>query len=103
MHVGKSSGGWTFSFRGYRNAWDEPRISTYAEWRVFLADAVAKGHELRDEYGEAVTLEDFESLVESKRDARLNHTLYCREHHPDYARECWLDPDGHSFSSDEFS
>jgi hypothetical protein len=94
-HIGKSSAGWTFSFAGHR-----PEIMSYADWLRLLEE----GGEIRNEYGEQVTLDDFRALVESKRTEELNHTTYCREHHPEYAeRDCWLDEEGHSFSAGEWS
>lgn len=60
--------------------------------------------EIRNEYDEVFSLDEFRKLVESKRTAKLNHTIACRQDHPDYAaRDCWLDEEGNSFSKAEFS
>jgi hypothetical protein len=103
LHIGKSSGGWTFSFRGYRFSWDEPRLESYREWLVYLEAELAQGGEIRDEYDEVVSLDDFKRLVEEKESCPRNHTLYCRVEHPEHAKDCWLDSKGHSFTGTEFS
>lgn len=97
-HIGKSSGGWTFSF----HAIPEEGIESYADW---LRELELQPH-IEDEYGQPVTLEEFKQVVESKRNAENNHTTYCMNSIYDraYAREnCYLDPEGHSFSRGEFS
>ena len=50
----------------------------------------------------------FKKIVENKINEKYNHTTYCLnsdkpgDHR--YAEEnCWLDPEGHSFSKGEFS
>lgn len=98
-HIGKSSGGWTFSFRGYRADWDMPKIETYEHWLLAL-----QGERICDEYGEEISLADFQAMVESKKNEKFNHTIYCRREHPRHAeQDCWLDPEGHSFDAAEFS
>ncbi len=99
-HIGKSSGGWTFGFHGEKE-WDldlNPLgvVASLSDWKLRLE----KG-KIFDEYGVEISLEDFLKLVESKKDAKLNHTEYCREHHP--SEKCWLDDDGNSFAEGEFS
>lgn len=106
MHVGKSSWGWSFSFRGYRNEWDTPQITSYKDWLMYLEAALDSKEikcELRDEEGDLVDLEDFKRMVEEKRGGS-NHTIYCQTSHPEHAaRDCWLDEEGNSFSDCEFS
>jgi hypothetical protein len=97
LHIGKSSGGWTFSFHGT----DE--IRSYQDWLKVLPTG-----EIWNEYDEPVSLEEFQAMVEAKRGEKHNHTLYCRASAREWEREhgyseCWLDPDGHSFSSGTFS
>lgn len=104
LHIGKSSGGWTFSFRGYRSIYNHPHIRSYKEWLHFLNAEIANGSVIKDEYGDIVTISDFKNLVEAKRNEKYNHTIYCRDSHPEHAeRDCWLDDEGHSFSDHEFS
>lgn len=105
IHIGKSSAGWTFSFRGYRKDYEDRKITSYAEWLTFLTSNIG---EIRDEYGETISLEDFKKMVEAKRSAKYNHTTYClAATHPgdrQHALEsCWLDSEGNSFSESEFS
>lgn len=102
-HIGKSSGGWTFSFRGYRKAYEDDdiiEIKSYAEWLVLLQS----GGLIFDEYDREVSLADFKALVDAKRTEKLNHTIYCRVEYPAHAeRNCWLDEQGNSFDDNEFS
>jgi hypothetical protein len=98
VHIGKSSSGWTFSFHG------TDQIRSWTDWKAHLA----AGGEIRDEYGEVVSLEQFAALVERKRSAPSNHTTYCRASDTLWTREhgfrdCWLDEEGHSFSGGDFS
>ncbi len=101
-HIGKSSAGWQFSFRGYRDEYHEgvPEIRSYSCWLALLENS----GKIFNEYGEAMSLENFKSLVEMKRIEPGNHTLYCRVHHPEHAqRDCWIDGANNSFDSCEFS
>lgn len=94
VHIGKASAGWTFSFHGTEE------IRSWQEWREVLRS----GGEIRDEYGDVVSLERMEALVADRQHNDLNHTTYCQREHPDHARaDCWLDPEGHSFQRNEFS
>lgn len=79
IHIGKVSGGWSFSFRGYNI---EPgvmllslpqgmttevelnltmKIRSVADWKKFLAE---QGGTIVDEYGVPLSLEEFHTLVE---------------------------------------
>lgn len=100
VHIGKSSLGWTFSFHG-RDEGAEG-IESWADWRARLRE----GGRIMDEYGRAISFEEFAALVVSKHlSGRNNHTTYCRIHHPERAArsDVWLDPEGHSFSRGVFS
>ncbi|MEK6281897.1 MAG: hypothetical protein AABN95_16205 [Acidobacteriota bacterium] len=96
-HIGKSSAGWTFSFRGYREDYDVSKIETFEQWKLELAHA-----RIFDEYGKEITLTQFIALVDMKKGERFNHTTYCNTEHPDIDYN-WLDPEGHSFTGREFS
>ena len=105
VHIGKSSAGWTFSFHGERD--QNPDYNELGGVVASLDDWKRRIEELDgmiyDEYGEAITVEKFLALVESKRDSKLNHKTYCDELHPSFAGRNWLDGEGHSFSEGEFS
>lgn len=107
IHIGKSSFGWTFSFRGYKFPLfdDEPYAVHYEkDWLPYLENAIKNlCSKIRNEDGEEIGLDEFKHLVESKKSEENNHTLRCRESHSDHARDCWLDNDGHSFTGCEFS
>lgn len=98
LHIGKSSAGWTFSFQGYRADYHVPKIETYEQWLDML-----KEERIFDEYGEEITLAELKEIVEKKRSEPNNHTTYVEIHHPDHAKNCWLDGQGNSFTGVEFS
>lgn len=102
-HIGKSSHGWTFSFRGYRPlaySEDNTQIESYSEWQAWLRKNNAV---IKDECGLVITLGYFLALVEVKKTQPNNYTLYCQEHHKEHAaKDCWLDADGNSFTGNEF-
>ena len=105
-HLGKSSMGWTFSFQGFRNEYEQPDIICEADWRKTIGEALTAGGRIVDEYGDIIKEEDFWKLVESKRKEERNHTTYCRAEprHQDHGwNTCWLDELGNSFSEGEFS
>ena len=92
IHLGKSSGGWTFSFqynggRFYKNV---------KEMKAWL-----KGKKIEDEYGDTVSYKKFWEMVESKRKEKLSHASYMKKNHPTREGEYMID--GHSFSDCEFS
>lgn len=104
LHIGKSSFGWTFSFHGFRNEWDQPNIKSWADWKEYLKLRIDGTCAIVDEDGEFIALDTFFYLVESKKNNLLNHTIRCRVTHPEHAeRDCWLDDEGNSFSAGEFS
>lgn len=101
LHIGKFSGGWSFSFRGHKD--HHPPLTTYEEWFNYLADETADGHCcIKDEYDEMLSVDEFQRMVESAK-VRKNYTVYCRKTHPEYAKDCWVDEEGHSFTGTEFS
>ena len=90
-HIGKSSAGWQFSFRGY------PEIRSYKDWIKELK----RNGVIYDEYGRGVTLREFKSMVASKKSFK-NHYDYCKIDHPESVRDQWKDENGFSFQSNEF-
>jgi hypothetical protein len=94
LHIGKDSMGWTFSFQGY----EDKGIRSYKDWLKILPTG-----KIFDEYGEQMSLEDFKKMIEAKRKEEKNHTVYCRVHHPEHGKDCWLDDEKNSFCPSEFS
>lgn len=110
-HIGKSSMGWAFSFRGYR----PERLVSWKQWKEFLKDKV-----IMDEYGERMTYDSFVDMIETHKapgyinpqtgrknlqhnDSMKNDKYYFKYHFgfdPDIE---WDDEDGYAFSSREFS
>jgi len=106
VHIGKSSGGWSFSFHGFKNEYgDNLPIRSIDDWEKFIAEPNSV---IVDEYDRVVGAAEFWKLVKSKRGG-TNHTEYCRERaaadgsHKYAYEDCWLDGRGNSFSSVEFS
>lgn len=88
LHIGKSSLGWTFSFRGHK----ELGINSWKDWQEFIENNEG---DIFDEYGSPASLESLRNLVEVKRDGR-NHSVEYPDGH-------YLDLEGHSFSYHGFS
>jgi len=100
-HIGKRSGGWLFSFRGYKDNEGRPIIVSWQDWKR----ALKKG-KIFDEYGEQYSYAYFVVMVEqSRKPGSLNHYDYvCNDPRfgPAYLQDDWKDADGWSFSATEF-
>ena len=104
-HIGKSSGGWAFSFQGYPAV----RLTSWKAWKEFLKNQI-----IMDEYGERQGYDAFVQMIETykapgyvREDGRKN--LQHNEQgkidsrpwfNPEYD---WDDEDGYAFCSREFS
>ena len=103
IHIGKSSHGWTFSFKGYDknhyedNGFDKP-IKSWKDWKEVLN----KEDNIYDEYGQKISLEELEALIEDRKDQPNNHTKYCKSREHDCISYVWLDDEGNSFRGTEF-
>lgn len=102
-HIGKSSGGWAFSFQGY--PWN--KLTSWKAWKEFL-----KGETIEDEYGDPVPYDEFVKMVESyKAPGFCNDAGRVNLQHNDEGRKQgffdpkydWDDEDGYSFTTREFS
>lgn len=103
-HIGKSSYGWAFSFRGYRPG----RLVSWKNWKEFLKDKI-----ITDEYGERIDYDWFVQYVEGEKrpgfvrqdgHKNLQHNEEGRKpagwYNPEYD---WDDEEGYAFCSREFS
>jgi hypothetical protein len=104
-HIGKSSHGWAFSFRGY----PAERITSWKAWKQFLKNQI-----IMNEYGERMEYEKFVEMIETYKsphymheDGRMNlqHNAEGKKgSYPWFNRERdWDDEDGYSFTITEFS
>lgn len=110
LHVGKSSCGWTFSFQGYsRENGDTCNIKSFKEWKVYIQ---ATNSKIFNEYDEEVDLKWFLELIseKQKKPDNMRHYDYVvdKTKQPDkfyssHADDCFLDPEGYSFSYGYFS
>lgn len=109
LHIGKSSHGWQFHFRGYL----DQSIVCYEDWLNEFND---KRKRIYNEYGESYTIEKFKEVVESKKEG-LNHynvtnnipmtekeKEYCKDKFNPYKSEykCWKDNNGFTFTDNVF-
>lgn len=104
-HIGKSSGGWAFTFQGY----PAERLTSWKSWKEFLKNQI-----IMDEYRERISYDWFVAFVENEKSPNytwgenrknLSHNAAGKEgsypwFDPKYD---WDDEDGYSFSSREFS
>ena len=99
LHIGKSSGGWCFSFQGYK--WMS--LTSWQAWKAYLKDKL-----IMDEYGEKMTYESFVDLIEKHK---APSSPYVKFQHNDEGRKKgwfnpeydWDDAEGFPFCSREFS
>jgi len=100
-HIGKSSVGWQFCFRGYDGE-EQPLISSFEDWKKELE----VDGKIFDEYGRELTFKEFIELVESMKTALSNHYDHCmkeaKNRSYDMSRN-WKDNEGFSFMGYEFS
>lgn len=88
IHLGKSSGGWTFSFQ-YNGGQYYKNVSEMKEW--------LKDKEIEDEYGTLLTQEEFWKMIKDKqKNENKNHSI-------EYKSERDFVIDGYSFSDGKFS
>jgi len=97
-HIGKSSMGWQFSFRGYNGMEDQPTIRSFEDWKKQLQS----DGEIFDEYGREIPFEEFVAMVEEKKDEpkNTNHYDYCKAEADNHGWDVnmnWKDQEGHSF------
>lgn len=98
-HIGKSSGGWAFTFQSL-SKWDSPTgypISSTACWR----DVFKRDGSIEDEYGESKSLVDFWAMVEAKKKGRQHAEEAKKGPYSDDS--CYVDSEGNSFVEASFS
>jgi len=125
VHICKTSGGWTPSLRGYRDAdygwsnnadWEYKDIRSWRDWKWYLLKEVKKGGIIFDEYDDSVSLKDFFKTIREWQEGKMkdgtpksNHARSALEGSfsdgvlDSHAKACWIDPEGYSFHDGEFS
>ena len=102
-HLGKSSAGWTFTFRGSR----VDGVVDFASWVARVHSLLSCGYDIVNEYGDIIAPDDMFKLIIEKRGERNNHATYVKitPPHSEFWNEeqDWNDVDGNSFSDVEFS
>lgn len=113
-HIGKSSYGWQFHFRGYR----DQQIVSFQDW---IKEINEPNTSIINEYGEKISCCEFIEMVNSKKDEMnsyninvqfpmnekerryLNERLTKYPSDNSYSDRSWKDNEGHSFTDQEFS
>jgi hypothetical protein len=85
-HLGKSSLGWEFSFRGYPG-WTKQ--NAFQNWMH-----LAQSGEIEDEYGQTILYPTLLSLIMTKRGGRV--------HAAEYPKWNFVSDEGYSFTTSEF-
>ena len=89
IHIGKSSGGWKFSFQ-YNNG---QYYKTADQLKNWIEDNKLK---IIDEYGKSITLKKFWNMVQAKQDETYSHGIL-------YQSDIDFEIEGYSFTNCEFS
>jgi uncharacterized Zn-finger protein len=106
FHIGKSSIGWVFSFRGYRDGSQSPTgkpILSAADWKNAMKQIAG---DVIDEYDRPMSQEAFWALVDAKKQPlecsgkRSKPLVHAIEHPSD---RDWLDAEGNTFADCSFS
>lgn len=108
QHIGKRSGGWKFTWRGYRD--DVPPVTSKKDWAALFQ---APGVQIKDEYGQKYTPQEFLDMVDAwDANPKNTHTHYAYVRDPANSRgvpyqrfidESWMDAEGYNFVGGEFS
>lgn len=108
LHIGKSSFGWTFTWRGYRKgdgvtSFEELSLTSSAEWFAFLDERTGQGWRIEDEYDRQKELAVFRQLVENKRADGRRHGIDCDRDTFGQRLDCTVDETGDSVAFYHFS
>jgi hypothetical protein len=108
VHIGKSSMGWPFLFRGYpeKDCWPDgiPHPITGAlEWEELMRVAIEKGGAIIDEYGTHHTFDEFWQMVRRKQEDTRGEAEWLRGRHSANSTSDWRDVHGYRFSGSDFS
>ena len=118
LHIGKCSGGWEFLFHAARLEEGQRPISSYIEWKAYLASLCLDDDGIIDEYGQSLSLEMLLKIINQSRDIMTNayregnqskvpasHWDYCALNHPSgiTSGEVFKDSHGWSFCKGTFS
>lgn len=113
LHIGKSSYGWQFHFRGYPMDF----ITTLKDWK---REFTTGNREIRNENNEILSIEDFLRMIEEKKDGISPYNIWMNipqtEEERRYLKnngyrdvgnerryQFWKDNEGYSFDNGEFS
>lgn len=118
VHIGKSSMGWKFSFRGYFGLscpfGRESDIRSFADWKEIFQNLDGR---ITNEYGEEISVEDFCKMVESKQTERWgiatclidalagdseSQKMFGPWYHERLLEEYHIDDEGYEFNFQEF-
>ncbi len=110
-HIGKSSVGWQFSFKGWKDSEGRPAIKSWQDWKYILK--TFKDGQIFDEYGKEWSYDDFIAKVENTK-GKQNHYDYLRDapqydylrdapqYGSSYLQDSWKDTEGWDFTWEGF-
>ena len=100
-HIGKSSAGWQFNFRGYIHQWENTDIfgiKSLKDWLKYFDNH--DGGIIIDEQNRVITKQAFIEIVEHKQAKEGN-----KNHVDEYPDDCasWKDDEGYIFTDCDLS
>ena len=105
VHIGKSSAGWPFLFRGYRQ-WPPDGvpapITRMTDWRELLSRETDANGVIMDEHGGSMGLLEFFDMVRHKQGQTAGPDS-CTNYKFGAHKSEWYDEDGYRFCDSEFS
>lgn len=97
IHLGKASYGWTFAYRGNRDADTGPTVETRTHWLENIYHHTRQGWMIYDEYGSVITVPELNLLIERHREGKNHARIYGT------MDTAWLDEEGNAFLGVDFS
>jgi hypothetical protein len=95
LHIGKSSMGWDFLFRGYKRPETDYQLDTWEAWKEFI---LGKETIVYDEYGKVHDKQEIIDFIEARH---ANQNNLKNKVEPDRDAE-WVDKEGYVFVDREF-
>jgi len=96
IHIGKSSAGWQFVFRGHGEDF-MPVLQTYDQWMDFIENQLyEETAKIVNEYGKEIEYQEFINMVKEKQENPKNKVH-------NFTAYNYIDVRGYNFCSTQFS